>query len=412
MLSSLLVKNTLAQLLSRGLFLIFSFLLIRIITENFGKEGYGIYGFVTALVLFFANFSDWGTQIIAVREASGKISQQSSVFKNTLFLRFVLSVFAFVLINTFVYLYPPWKDYAALVTIGSFVLFPLSLKTSAFIPLQASLRLERIAFTEVFGVALFLVSVVYLLGFGLVGVFYSWIIGTFAAAIFALFLVRRMVSFSFVLDQRILARLIKESLPMGMLLLVFSVYNRIDIVILEHLKGVGDVGVYNLAYKIHENLILGAAFLMGTLFPIFSGKFKNKEQVATLFKKAFWGFAILGALLVIVFFFLSPIAINLLSGSRYEEFAGSVLSLRILLFATFFSYLNHLTGFSLVAFGRQRSSLLIGVGALILNVVANIIFIPQFSYIASSVITGITELFIFVLSLIVVLRTIKWRTSL
>lgn len=411
MLSSLLVKNTLAQVASRGLFLVFSLLLIRIITENFGKEGYGIYGFVTALVLFFANFADWGTQIIAVREVSRDAQKEASIFNTTLLFRVILSFFAFISVNVAIRLVPAWSEYVQLATIASFVLFPLSLKSSASIVFQSRLKLSLVAIVEVVGVVGFIAGTLLLLPLGLLGVLSGWVLGTLAAAVFAWAIVKRTTNINFRIDSQVLKRIASESLPMGALLLVFSIYNRVDIIILENLKGVGDVGIYNLAYKVHENLVLGAAILMGTLFPILSGKFKNKEAVTILFKKAFLGFTILGGALAIVFFFLSPIVISLLSGSRSGEFAGSVPALRILLFATFISYLNHLTGFSLVAFGRQSASLLIGVGALVLNILGNLIFIPQFSYIASAAITGITELFIFVLSLFVVLKTLKWRKS-
>lgn len=406
---SLLVKNTLSQIVSRVVFVLISFLLVRILTENLGVGGYGVYAFVTALVLFFANFADWGMQVIAVREAS-KVKDPKVIFTTALSFRFILSLVTFVLINVVVRLYQPWHEFVSFVTIGSLVLFPLSVKTSLSIILQTFLRLDKNSIVELVGGVGFFLATILLLGLlGLNGVFVAWVMGTSVAAVAGIFFARRYIPLRISIDRVVLAKLVRESLPMGALLLVFSLYNRVDIVILEHFRGAADVGIYNLAYKVHENLILGAAFLMNTLFPVFSRKFERKEELRSIFRQALVVITLLGATVAILFFFLSPAVVSVLTGPRFLEFDGSVLALRILLFATFVSYLNHLMGFSLVAFSRQGASLLIGVGALFFNVAGNVLFIPQFSFVAAALITGITEVFVFVLSSIVVFRTLKLK---
>lgn len=401
-----LAKNTLALVVSRTFFVVFSLLLIRIITENFGRDGYGAYGFVTALVLFFANFADWGTQIIAVREISREGKLQERVFHTALTSRLILSIFAFVLVNLIVRIYSPWHEYVQFITIASFVLFFLSLQTSVAILFQAVLRADKIALIATLGVIAFFVFVLLFLGFGLSGVFAAWVLGAAVAAIISLVMSKSTVSLRLNIDTGILKKLIREALPMGTLLLVFSIYNRVDIIILEHYKGLGDVAIYNLAYKIHENLILGASFLMATLFPVLSRAFAEKRAVGDLYKKSLGIIGLLGLLAGVAFFILAPLAVSIMTGSQYEEFQGSILALRILVFATIVSYLNHLSGFALVAFGRQRASLLIGVVALIGNVLLNVFLIPLYSYTAAAAITVITEVFIFSASSFVVWRMI------
>lgn len=201
---------------------------------------------------------------------------------------------------------------------------------------------------------------------------------------------------------------------MGALLLVFSIYNRIDIIILEHFQGVGVVGIYNLAYKIHENLILGAAFLMNAAFPILSHAFARRSSldIRALYRKVFGILGLGGFVVALLFFIFASPTVRILTGSQYPQFIESVGALRILVFATFLSYFNHLSGYSLIAFGKQRVSLLIGILALAFNVGTNLFFIPRYSWMAAAVITVSTECIVFFLSSYALWRAIRVAPSL
>lgn len=398
-------RNVLAQIISRAFLILFSLFLIRAITSFLGKESFGIYGFVTAVVLLFGTVVDLGTQIIVVREASKYRSiykeKQNELFDTVLILRFLLALVGFLLINFIVRIYPPWKEFVLPMTISSVVLLFLSLKTTINAIFQTFLRLDYVSFIEIVGSGSFLLLSLFAIfyGFGINLVVGAWVVGAGVSVVLGFLLVRSKFSLGFGFNPEIAREIVLEALPVGVLLLVFSVYNRVDIIILEYFHGVGDVAVYNLAYKVHENLILGAAFIMNALFPIISKNFAdNKEGVRSIYQKAFGILSILGLFIALVFFILAPIVVNILTGHQAGEFSESILVLRILLLATFMSYLNHLTGFSLIAAGRQKLSLLVGVGALFVNLMLNFLFIPRYSFLAAAVVTGITEFFVLIAS--------------
>lgn len=400
-----LAKNTFFQVVAKVVVVFVSFILIRAITESLGKTGYGIYGFVTAVVLLFATIADWGTSVIAVREASQKKDIQEKIFGTAFAARLVLSLIAFLLVNVFVRVYAPWEEYIFPLTVGSFVLLFLSVKTSMSVVFQTLLKFELSSVVEIIGATSFLILVVtvFLLGGGMRvnDVILAWVLSTIVAALVAFWLGLKLSGFKFEISTAIFKRLFSESLPMGAFLVFFSIYNRVDIVILEYFKGVEDVAIYNLAYKVHDNLVLGAAFLMASAFPVISRMYANpgaKRMLMSFYKKLFAILAVGGLLVAFVFYIAAPIVIQLLTGREFLEFTDSVMALRILVFATFISYLNHLTGYSLIAFGKQKLILLVGVVALAFNVTANIIFIPFYSWTAAAVITVLTELIVFSLT--------------
>jgi O-antigen/teichoic acid export membrane protein len=173
---------------------------------------------------------------------------------------------------------------------------------------------------------------------------------------------------------------------MGVYMILFSGYDRaIDSILIKQMIGVRELAYYGLAYKIYGNLIQPAYFLINSVFPLMSGKTENK-------RKLFWqttGLMLLGALIVApTIYFLAPWIISVLAGSIY---LASVEVLRILLVAMVFAYLGHLVGFTLIAKGKQKIILFIGIISMIVNIGGNLLFIPKFGIVGAAWVTVATE---------------------
>jgi O-antigen/teichoic acid export membrane protein len=368
------LKNTFTQILGRVFSLVCSLILTVALTRPFGETGYGVYVFVSTLVLLFGTVSDWGTNIIAVREVSRRQFSNSGFFGILIF-RLLLSVLATVVLNVLVRVNPSWESYILPVTVASLVLVFLSLKTSFAILFQSTLRLDLMAWVDAFssGSFLFLVWLILLKGADLTLVFWAWVFATFFSFVLALYLARDLWRFEG-LNWAPVGRLVKEALPTGLLLLVFSAYNRLDVVILQHFSGDAAVGIYGLSYKIYENALLLAAFVMNSLFPVLAGAFgqKTNKDLQVSYQRTFSVLLAL-ALTASTGMFLFSAVVVYMGGVGFSD-SGAVL--RILALGLIFSYMNHLTGYSLIAFGRQRISLLIACAALLLNLVVNFLLFP------------------------------------
>lgn len=400
--------NTLSQILGKIGTLLFSLLTTSLLAQSLGVEGYGQYTFITALVLLFGTTSDWGTQIITVREASKQKDKQNEIFGTAIILRLALALVSFSVLNLLVRFNSSWANLSTPITIASFILFFVSVKTSLGAIFQTFFKLGKAAVLEVFLALIFLLLVFVSLksNLGLSGVMVSWIVATSLSVFLGFYFVSKITTISWKFNKQVAKSLLWESFPAGALFLFFNIYDRLDILVLEHFKGLEIVGIYGLPYKIYGNLTMGAAFLMNSLFPVFSEEFSKKGDKKTLqnyYQKTFDVIFASGLVVSFVFFALAPIIIFLLGGKNYMESVGL---LRILIFANIISYVNHLTGFSLIAFGKQKSSLLIATAALIFNAVTNWVLVPIFSFYASAVLTVATEGLVLVLSMVVVWKTI------
>jgi len=404
--------NTLVQGLGRVGVILATIITTAILTRSLGISGFGNYVFVTSFILLFTSISDWGTGMISIREAAkGKIEEEK-IFGNALVFRLLLALVSFLLVNFLIRFLPQFKTLALATTIASILLFLHSLRTSCQIIFQTKLRFENIAITEVaisFSFLIFLVLA--LKSLTLYQVLLFLVFANFLGTILAFFLAQRLAKFEFSPDPRIIKKIFFEALPTGALLLIFSIYNRVDIIILQALKGSEPVGIYGLAYKVHDNLVLGAAYLANALFPILSRCADERRlgnRLALIYKKSFDVLFLAGIILVVLVYIFAPLIVAIVGGPQFFQ---SVLALRILVFATFIAYFNHLTGYSLIALGKQKVSLIVAIIALVWNVSLNLIFIPRYSYLAAAAITIATEGLVLILTSVYLARKFNLKPS-
>lgn len=388
-------KNTFIQLFGRGCVVILTLLTTALLTRFFGPAGYGNYVFLTAYIMLFVALADWGTGMISVREASQAKKDEIKIFGNVLLIRSVLGLVFFILSNIVARVIPIFSHLLIPLSLGSFLILFLSVRTSLNVVFQTRLSFEKIAIVELSQSLLFLIVLFLVLPFysNLESVFASLSLCSFVSSVVAIVLAKKMTGFDFRLDKKILYRLFWESLPTGAFLIVFSIYNRVDTIILQALKGPEAVGYYGLAYKIHDNLILIAAYLMNALFPIIA-KAKGQE-LKKIYQEVFSLLAGLGMAVAIIVLLFAPFVVYLIAGSQFGQ---SVIVLRILIFATALSFVNHLTGYTLIAVGKQKISLSIAVVALVLNIGLNLILIPLLSSLGAALVTIVTEAFVLVLT--------------
>lgn len=405
--SKKIVWNTLAQMggkiATTGLGVIITILL----TRYLGPAGFGAFTFILVFVAMFGSLADWGMTLITIREASKNPAGSSEIIGNILVIRLILATVAAgvaVIIINFLAVEPLVK---MLVMIASLSLIASSLKTSFQIIFNVKLRMENTALSD-FSTNLLTLAIVFLVinfNLGLTGVVLAYLAGDFLAAFVAAFLGFRLLPLKFSLINPQTKYLLLESLPMGAILVTFTIYNRIDTVILAHFKGQEAVGLYGAAYRIYEVLTLGAAYFANAVLPLISKLAQtDKQKLAQVYRKSFMVLLILGVLVAGTNFIFAPLGIALIAG---DKFAGSIPALQILSLALIVSYFNHLNGYTLIALGKQWYSFVIAIGALTLNIVLNWIFIPIYSYYAAAFITFITEGMIVLATLLILHKTIR-----
>lgn len=369
---------------------ILSLVTTAILTRKLGTEVYGNFLLITSVWLLFDSAADFGSKVIGVKEASVKEkNQRNEIYVQVAWFRCLTSLLLFF-VGLFVILL--WPGFDGLEIEALFALLMIgftAIAGSLEIIFQTEMRMDLKVWGEIVFPLIFVVFV-WLSGkeINLIWLFGVYLLARILSLILSIGLVKKLISNLKLVkvDFEFLKKFLEQTWPMGVYMILFSGYDRaVDSVLIKQLIGVKDLAYYGLAYKIYGSLIQPAYFLVNSVFPLLSGRVDNK-------RKLFWqttGLMFLGALLVApTIYFLAPWIVIVLAGTDYLV---SVEVLRVLLLAMVFAYLGHLVGFTLIAKGKQKLILLIGVVSLIVNIGGNLLFIPRFGIMGAAWVTVATE---------------------
>lgn len=206
---------------------------------------------------------------------------------------------------------------------------------------------------------------------------------------FALTVVLRHAgSISFKINIQFFKEILKQSLPFALLVLLMSVYSRIEPVLLERLlddKGV-QAGIYSRAYRLFDagNNISNLFAIM--LLPMFTATLKNKPELNNLIKTSFNVIvAMAGIVLVLCVFFNHEIMQMMYNPEEAETQAAYYLRIDQyakvfpLLMGSFFCLsTTYVFGTLLTANGSLKQLNTVAAAGVVINILLNLIIIPRF----------------------------------
>ncbi|MGB9680870.1 MAG: oligosaccharide flippase family protein, partial [Minisyncoccia bacterium] len=229
---------------------------------------------------------------------------------------------------------------------------------------------------------------------GFYSILLTILIGNLAGTILIIFLIKRLITFNLAFDLNLAKKLIIQSFPVGFISVLALLYFKVDTLILSIFRGATEVGIYGLAYKIIENLLVLWGFYMATVYPLISNLLSKRKTIEAgeLWRKSLLISLGFSATIIVIGYIFAPLVIQILGG---REFGGSVIALRILLFSLPLFFANNLFYHTFLAKNETRGPLLAISSSLIFNLILNLIFIPKWGYIAAAFNTIITEGYLF-----------------
>lgn len=399
-------SNTIYQLLGKVITMSVTILVTVIVTRRFGREGYGWFNIMQTFPALFYIVVDFGLNAIATRELSVDWSKAQKIFGNVLFLRLALAV-VLILASGFSLAFFP---YESLLKFGTRLSLLLILTQGLFattnIIFQTKLRYDLSAIGLVCGsVVILIFSLIFTyIKPSILLVSFGYVAGGLVTFLICAFFIKKLgVIPKLSFDSNIIRFLLLQSLPLGLMFIFSQINFKADSILLSvlplplkfGLSNTETVGVYGLPYKIFEVSLVIPTFFMNSIFPIFVRHMvEGKEKFWQTFKKSTLVLFSTGLAVGIFGYFLAPLAVEILGG---EEFNQSVAILRILLGGVFIFYLTQPISWLIVTLGKQSYLPGIYLISSIVNVLANILLIPRFSFYASSVLTWACEIIILVM---------------
>jgi O-antigen/teichoic acid export membrane protein len=196
---------------------------------------------------------------------------------------------------------------------------------------------------------------------------------------------------------------IKEALPLSIGAALFSVYYRVDIVMLEALDSARAVGEYTIGYKFADLAIFFPEALLTPVVTLMVAAWPNDlPSLRRHVRESFILLIVAGVAIGVGFALIARPLIELLYGGRYDVSTDAA---RLLVAGSVFQYLTYLSFVVLIAIGRNRAYAVAGLVGLALNVGLNLILIPAYSFNGSAVATVITEVAVAAFLLAILRRT-------
>jgi len=386
--------NTFIQILGKGISIILGFITVGLLTRYLGQEGFGNFTLVFAYLSLFGIIADFGLQLTMVRELAKKLTPQS-IYGTYFWLKVILVIFS-TLLAIICLLFLPYSHFLKIgVIVASVGVAVGVLNTYGTVIFQANLRLDLVTAMDVLTkivTTAFIVLFVFLKS-GFYSILVTILVGNLAGTVLIIFLIKRLITFNLVFNLNLARKLIIQSFPVGLISVLALFYFKIDTLILSIFRGATEVGIYGLAYKIIENLLVLWGFYMATLYPLLSNLLSKRKTIEAgeLWRKSLLISLGFSATIIVIGYIFAPLVIQVLGG---REFGGSVVALRILLFSVPLFFVNNLFYHTFLAKNETRRPLLAISSSLIFNLILNLIFIPKWGYVAASANTLITEGFL------------------
>ncbi len=403
---------------ARVIELAISLVIIGLITRHLGENGFGDYATILAFVYIFTVLADLGLYSIVVREISREGADEEKILNNALTLRMFAGLIILGLAYFVSLLFPYPSQIQIGIAIAAFGFWFLS-NTQVLMGLfQKHLRLDKVALAELAG-RMIQLAVVWIVVYYSVGAYcHTPLHGIVAAvaigAIFNFLIILYFASGYIKLKPRFnfsyWKYLLKQSFPLAISAILVMIYFKLDTIFLSVMKTSEAVGVYSLSYKILESLIFFPAMIVGLTMPLMSKTFLiDRQKFYSIIQRTLNFLVIIIVPLIIGTLFTSEKIIRLIGGAR--GFADSPMVLNILVFAIAMIFLGALFSNVIIAANKQKFLAQIYFIGAVVNVIANFIFIPKYSYYGAAATTVLTELLVTALMIAVIVKTINFFPS-
>jgi len=369
--------------LLRAILIIYSFRIL-------GPSLQGSFSLAMNFILIFSFIPDFGLTAVLIREIIKNQSQRREILANAFLAVFFLLFLSILIINLTKFIFI--KDNLAktlIFILNLFLIFDV-LREFLYSLFRAEEKMELQALSHLTTNFLLL-----LFGIGFLKIkphpfslSQAYLFASFFGFLLTFLLLRKEIIFNYFkfFNSKIVFDLLNKSWPIGVANFLLLIITYLDSLIVGWFHPPKDVGLYTSVVKLIEFLYFFPAALAMAVFPILSKKDKDDFQktISFGFQLSFFiSLPILGGFLV-----LSKEIIGFIFG---EEYLPASLGLQLISFSIPFNFLLLILIDALIALDKRKELLIYDLIVVILNFLLNLLFVPQYSYFASSLITSVSS---------------------
>jgi O-antigen/teichoic acid export membrane protein len=387
-------KNVSLVLLSQIISYILGFFTIIYIARYLGADGFGIISLALSFSAIFGIFVDMGLNTLMIRELARNKSLSHKYLSNSAIIKVILSFLTFgilALVVNIIDYNPLVSNIIYLITLSVIITSFSGILSSIF---QAEEKMEYLSLANI-------LSSIILLSGTLIGIYYGFNVLYFAyvyiaasTVVFVYSLIVYLLKFSrfkLVIDLSFWLPTLKEAWPFGIIFLSGMLYTYVDSILLSIFKGTEAVGWYSAAYRLMYIVLLLPNAINTAIFPVMSRLYadSSRDSLTLVYERYFKYMLIIGIPLGFGSSLLAKDIILILYGTGYVQ---SIICLQIMVWAVVFTFVGASSIQLLQSTNKQIIITKISLVCLFINIIINLILIPQYSYVGASIATLITEI--------------------
>jgi O-antigen/teichoic acid export membrane protein len=375
-------------------------------------EGIGRYALAIAISGYLEIWSNFGLNALVIRDGAQRPERLGAIGGSSLLLRLALWLVGLPVIGLALVAWRRWlgmpDDALAATILLSLALVPGNVAATYSALFYARERVEVPAgltvATTIGKVGLGLAAL--LLGQGIVGLAAVALLGNVATALALGAIAHRTGVVGRLSASTAEARaMLRPAFPLMLNHLLATLFFRIDVLLLQPLRGNRELGYYATAYKFVDGLgIIPSAFTFAVFPQLARLAAGEPDALRRAYALSLKLLVFVSVPLALAMTALAEPLVGLVGGPDYLPDAA--VALRLLIWFLPLSFANGLTQYALVAAGQQRAITSAFVGAVAFNVLANLATIPIYGYRAAAVVTVLSEVALAVPFGLVVARAI------
>jgi O-antigen/teichoic acid export membrane protein len=401
-------RDILLQVVVRVLNLLLGVFVTALIVRTLGQEGYGQWSTILVVLMLLGYVANFGLESVATREAAREPEREHEWIGAVMVLRMAILV---PLIGVAVIAILALQESREMLIAGLILVITMPFSGFGALQLVFQLRVRNLVPMLVLTLRSVLwaiaVLIIYLEGAGMValaiGLAVTTAIGTVVQTVLALRASPRRPLPS----TRHAWTLLRAALPVGVSGMLIIAYARIDQLLVFTINGPGAAGLYGSVYYILDQSHFVPISVITTLAPVMAAAWPtDRERLlrTAALTAELMAVASLGGLAFAIA--ASGPLVQLLFGSG---FAAAAPALPVLAGAFVFICFGYLNGNLMVVLGLQQRLLLISLAGLVVNVVGNLLLLPDVGFMAAAWMTLVTEVVVFAATLRLVLAGLGER---
>lgn len=398
------------SLINKLIDMAFAMLMLRVL----GPADAGAYYLAVVVISWFDIFTNFGLNTLLTREVAKDAAAANRYLANTLVLRMALCVVSVPILGAFLlvraHTQPLSGSVVLAIALFGIGLLPSNVSAALSSVFNAYERMEIPAgvatLTTLLRVSVGALALV--LGTGYVGLAAASIAVNLLTMLVLLMLLRVTLFHPHLeVDWSFQRRMLSAAYPLMINHLLATLFFKVAVLLLEWLvRDQPVVGWYSTAYKYIDAIGVIPAYFTLAVFPLMSRyAATDKNALVRAYRLSLKLLWVVAMPLTLLGWAFSRELILVLGGSEYLPDAGYIL--RVMIWYMPFGFVNSVTQYVLIALDQQRFLTRAFAIGLVFNVLANLVLIRRFGYMASAGVAILSELVLFIPFWVGIRRNLK-----